>query len=74
MTPKKVTQQDTDKTIVADLLERNGIYWLLTELAVAVRTQGKLRQKAQGGPQRLPAFVILAEGIAKSIEKARDAT
>jgi hypothetical protein len=67
-------QKGVDETILADLLERIGIYGLLTMLAEAVRKQGKRRQKETILPVRLKHYIKLSEEIAKNIEKARDAT
>lgn len=73
MTKKNKMQQVVDETVLDDLLERVGIYGLLTMLAKAIRKQGKRRQKLSIVPTVAGEYVRLSEEIAKNIEKARDA-
>lgn len=73
MTDSKTHNENHDQAMVEQLLDSNGIYWFLTVLAAAVRKQGKKRQKLSMVPRVSKQYVKLSEGIARNIEKARDA-
>lgn len=73
MTKKNLMQKIVNETVIEDLLDRVGIYGVLTMLAKAVRKQGKKRQKLSMIPSVSKQYVKLSEAIAQNIEKARDA-